>query len=542
MPARGSRGAAGGDGADASAGPGAAGGSGADGGGRGWLRDAALIARVDLRCTLRRLREHPRTFVGRSAILALAWLSFFGSQGAVVPSSAPSPAGLRLSAAGLWLFVAATVAMSAPRSLDDVTAGPELVLSAGVRATVVGTLAVTAVESATVFAAFVGTGVLRVAAAAADPPLAVALGAVAVSVGLASALAAGFAAGVAFHPATRRVPVLNRRPRAAFVPVLLAVVLALLRPDLLGPALRALPMAALGDVLALGVGAGDPVVAAVGVVGAALSVPVFVLLAERAALTAWFDGDDGGAGGSTRGRRVVGGVVGLTAPVASRPTRAVATRAWLRMLRNPRTLFQLAIPAFTLGAVLVQRPTELDGFVPVFVAALAGISAGLTLTLNPLALEGDALPAMLTTPAGGGRVVRGYALAGVLAAAPALVVLVVPLAALTGLGVAVTALALAWGALVAVVGAVASSAIGFLVPSTGAAAGGETQAPTQAAVIAYTFVGFVTAAPGMAGLLALDTAGGVAFFLGDVALLAVVGGVSYVYVVRRYRGLTVDAA
>jgi len=227
--------------------------------------------------------------------------------------------------------------------------------------------------------------------------------------------------------------------------------------------------------------------------------------------------------------------------VTRRPTRAVATRAWLRMLRNPRTLFQLVVPAFMLVAVLVQDPPGVEGALPVLVAGFAGVSAGLTLTLNPLALEGDALPALLTTPVAGASVARGYAFAGVLAALPTLLVLVPPIALLSGVSPGVTALTVAWGVLVAAFGATTSTAVGFLVPSSGAAAAGDTEAPTQAAVLVYTPVAFLAASVGMGGLLAFDTALGRGLFAADVVLLVALGALAYRHVARRYQSLTVDA-
>jgi ABC-2 type transport system permease protein len=507
---------------------------------RGWLRDAARITRMDLRCTLRRLRAHPRTVLARTAVLAVAWVGFFGDGGVLATGGTPAVAETRLAAAGLWLFVAATVAMSAPRSLDDVEVGTELVLSAGVRATVVGMLAVTAVESAAVFVAFVGFGALRVTLASAEPLLASTLGLGTVLVGIASAVTAGFATGLAVHPLARRTPGFERHPRAVFVPVLGLVVVALLRPDVVGPVGRALPPAFFADAFLFAFGDGIRALGALALVGGVVSVPAFTWIGERAARTVWFDGDDTGGSGSTRGRWLVAAVVNLARPVTRRPTRAVATRAWLRMLRNPRTLFQLVVPAFMLGAVLVQDPPGVAGALPVLVAGFAGVSAGLTLTLNPLALEGDALPALLTTPVAGSSVARGYVFAGVLAALPTLLVLVPPLAYVTGLAPGVTVLTVAWGVLVAAFGAVASTAVGFVVPSSGAAATGDTEAPTQAAVLVYTPFAFVAAAFGMAGLLALGSAIGRALLAGDVLLLATLGGLAYWHVVRRYEALTID--
>ncbi len=507
---------------------------------RGWLRDAAAIARVDLRCTLRRLRAHPRTVVARTLVLGVAWVGFFGGDGVLAPDGTPSVAGTRLAAMGLWAFVAATVAMSAPRSLDDVDAGTELVLSAGLRATVVGVLAVTAVESAFVFLAFVGLGVLRVAVTASAPVLATVLGVATVLVGVGTAVVAGFAAGLAAHPLARRTPGFARYPRAIFVPVLLLVVLALLRPDVLGPAARALPPAFLADAFLLAFGDGDPLLAAVALVGGVASIPLLAWSGLRAARNVWFDGDDTGGTGTTRGGRVVVAVVDLARPVTRRPTRAVATRAWLRMLRNPRTLFQLVVPAFMLAAVLIQDPPGIAGALPVLVAGFAGVSAGLTLTLNPLALEGEALPALLTTPVAGASVARGYAFAGVLAALPTLLVLVPPLAYVTGLGATATALTVTWGVLVAAFGAVLSTAVGFLIPSSGAAAAGDTEAPTQAAVLVYTPIAFLAAAFGMGGLVALDSGVGRALLAADVLLLATLGWFAYRHVAKRYAALTID--
>lgn len=513
----------------------------ARGPGRSWMRAAGRVARTDLVCSVRRLRSHPRTLVARVAILGLFWVSFFGGNGLLGANGELDVVGTRTAATALWVFVATTTAMSAPRSLDDVTAGSELVLAAGVRTTVASALAVTAVETGTVFAVFFGTGVVKLALVADAGLLVAAVGSVTLVVGLASAIAVGFAVGIAFKPIGRRLPVVSSHPRAVFVPVLFLAVLALLRPSAVGPVLSVAPTAALGDALLLAYGTGEEVLGVGALAIGVVAVPAFGYCSEVAARHVWFDGDDTGGGGSTRGRRLVATLVGSTAFVTRRPTRAIATKAWLRMLRNPRTLFQLAIPIFTLGAVVVQDPEQIDGFLPVFVAALAGISAGLTLTLNPLALEGDALPALLTTPVAGASVARGYVLAGVLATTPALVVIVLPLGAIIGLPPITIALTVAWGVLVGAFGAVASTAIGFLVPSAGAVAANETEAPTQAAVIAYTTVGFVTAAPGLAGLLTLDEPAGVALLAIDVLVLCSLGALAYVYVARRFERMTVDA-
>jgi hypothetical protein len=176
----------------------------------------------------------------------------------------------------------------------------------------------------------------------------------------------------------------------------------------------------------------------------------------------------------------------------------------------------------------------------VLVAGFAGISAGLTLTLNPLALEGDALPALLTTPVAGASVARGYAFAGVLAALPTLLVLVLPIALLTGVEPGVTVLTVAWSVVVAAFGAITATAVGFAVPSAGAAAAGDTEAPTQAAVLVYTPIAFLAASFGMAGLLALDSALGRALLGADVILLTALGALAYRHVARRYASLTMD--
>ncbi|WP_435359637.1 hypothetical protein [Haloarchaeobius sp. DFWS5] len=495
---------------------------------------AAAVAATELRCTLRRIRDHPKSAALRLLLLSLVVPSFVSGDAL---AGQPAAADARMVAAGLWTFIALTAALGAPRSLDDVRAGNAVLPAVGLRQTVHATLLTHTVEHG-VFAGVVGVA-LFVQSVLGGAPAAGLLGLTAAVVGTTTAAVTGTALGIGLGPFLRRVPVANRYPQVvAVVPVVL-VVFTVVNPDLVRPLLADLPPGWYADWFLVGTGGGSLQRAGAALVGTLVVLPIGVFCTERAADRVWFGDSSGGEqGGTTVGSRSTAAIVSLAAPVTTRPTRAVARRAWLRMLRNPRALVQLALPPFILVSVALQGSID-SRIGPAFIVLLAAASGGLTLTLNPLALEGNALPALLTTPVAGGRVVRGYVLAGLLGAGPALLLAAIVAQFLADLSLLFVVCAVVWGFVVAAAGAAISTSLGFVLPSLDALADGSATSPTRAAVFAYMFTMFLVGAPGLGGLVALPNLVGVLAVVGDVALLAAVGGVAYWHAGQRFAELTV---
>ncbi|WP_435334015.1 hypothetical protein [Haloarchaeobius sp. TZWWS8] len=493
------------------------------------------VAATELRCTLRRVRDHPKSVLLRAALLTFAIYPLVGG-GPLGDGSGPAAA--RSVAAGVWLFVAVTAAISAPRSLDDVRAAAAVLPAIGLRRTVRAVLVTQLVD----YAPFVAIVLLAVVVtgATAGAPLAILLGLVAGLAAIATAVVVGTALGIGWGPLVARLPFVRRYPRIVVVVPILGVVVAVVNPDLARRLLTDLPPGWYADPFLLGIegAGGDERRATAALGGTPVVLAVGSLLAEHAADRVWF-GDDGRVRGSTTfGSRATAVALAVVAPVTRRPTRAVARRAWLRMLRNPRALVQLAIPPLILASV-AMRGTVDSAVGPAFVVFLAAWSGGMTLTLNPLALEGNALPALLTTPVAGGQVVRGYVLAGVLGAVPGLLLAVAAASSLPTIAALFVVCATAWGLVVAASGAAVSTGLGFLLPSLDALADGSTSGPTRAAVLAYMLTMALVAAPGLGGLVALPDPVGLAAVAGDVVLLVAVGSVSYWYAGRQFETVRV---
>lgn len=241
------------------------------------------------------------------------------------------------------------------------------------------------------------------------------------------------------------------------------------------------------------------------VVGTALAAPPLYLATARLANHVWFvDRGDAafydpvferlrsGDGGPDR-------IEALVAPLAARPTRALVRRSYLRLIRNPAKLYLLASPV-VLGAIVGVDGSPGDPTMPVFLAVGTAWGGGVLLGLNPLSMEGRALPSLLTAAVPGERVVRAAAITTLVATLPAAVVGV----ALSGLlvprppGVTVGSLALTLALVPA--GALLAVGVGVAIPTVGDRS--AYTSPDRYAIVAYSLAVGGVALPGSLVLVA----------------------------------------
>jgi len=249
----------------------------------------------------------------------------------------------------------------------------------------------------------------------------------------------------------------------------------------------------------------DPARGGAVVLGTLLAAPPLYLVTTRLANRVWFveRGDaafyDSLFDRLQSGDGAVGRVERVVAPATARPTRALVRRSYLRLIRNPAKLYLVASPV-VLGVIVGVDGTPGDPTMPVFLAVAAAWGGGLLLGLNPLSMEGPALPSLLTAAVPGRRVVRAAAITTLVVTLPAALLGV----ALSGLliprppGVTVGSLALAL-ALVAA-GAVLAVGIGVAMPTVGDP---ETHArPDRYAALVYSLALAIVALPGGLALAA----------------------------------------
>ena len=236
---------------------------------------------------------------------------------------------------------------------------------------------------------------------------------------------------------TRLKPVLAVAVGVAYLLVMLtgeiATVIEQLRPVLQSPPLGWLAALSLSTTP----GAGASAIGAIGaLLGGGATVVASTLLAVPAARYAWQtdrvrpenEVTEAVAAPTHRLDRVLGAIARTPA------TRAVANTTLRRVYRSPLQLVFVAVPL--VAAIPVADALLAAEGVPWYAPWLAvwygAWAAGAAVPLNPLGNQGATLPSLLTAPADGQQVVRGYVLAAAFPVAPPTAVLATALGAGAG--------------------------------------------------------------------------------------------------------------
>jgi hypothetical protein len=370
------------------------------------------------------------------------------------------------------------------------------------------------------------------------------------------------------------------------VVVLGAFYLVLFGRDLVAAALAATPVAWAGDLLLLTVPGTDASVAhaTAFVVGSVAVVVLAGLACVRLAERTWYsdpvfggtnaDGEDAdtGAGGATSrdtaadrgsgaGTATDASVPADTPPVetfgaslrrlCSPRTAALVALTWRRTRRTPKVLFYV-YPSALVGLVMAEQLVLHGPFSAAMYPAVVGFAGatavGSAFTLNPLGTEGNALPAMLTSGAGGGRLVRAKALAAALPGGPLVIGGVLGVgAALGALPPAVLLATLAYALALVALAALFSQALGVhYPPDHEELLGGSVKVPNKSASLLYTVGMTAVALPGFAGIgqFALSGAFEPLVLLGGVgvtvAVAVALAWLSYWHAVARLDGYSVE--
>jgi|GEM_PF-887580 len=336
------------------------------------------------------------------------------------------------------------------------------------------------------------------------------------------------------------------------VVVLGAFYLVLFGRELVAAALATTPVAWAGDLLLLtvpGVGASLPHAAGF-VAGSVLVVGLAGLACVWLAELTWYSdpvfggadsdtddandaddaadadteaGDAAGTGDTSAGSRDVGSgetVTDASAAVGAAPvetfgtslqrvcsprTAALVGLTWRRTRRTPKILFYV-YPSALVGLVMAEQLVLHGPFSAAMYPAIVGFAGataiGSAFTLNPLGTEGNALPAMLTSGAGGGRLVRAKALAAALPGGPLVVGGVLGVGTTLGaLSPAVLLATLAYALALVALAALFSQALGVhYPPDHEELLGGSVKVPNKSASLLYTVGMTAVALPGFAGL------------------------------------------
>ncbi len=511
---------------------------------RGLLSDAVLVARTTVRRRLRRRREQRVRFLASVVVLGLLWLRVFvryvdvgggsGGVAGVVPRSVVvtatesgpeyvavltgvDPLALgRVVVGAAWLGWVYVSALGVTGDAEDLSVG-------------LGTLQATDVRAVVLADAIAGNvrRIVRYGTHAVLAAVALVLGGgsglavpawLATILGLSvSASLTGYVLGLGGRwvlvSSERRWRYRHLAGGLAIVPVL-GFFAPLFYPD---RTLSLLPTAATlaawfppawyADLILTPVGAvpTDPLRGVAVVAGTALVAPPLYLATARLANRVWFvdRGDaafyDAAFDRLQSGDGAVGRLEAVVAPVSARPTRALVRRSYLRLVRNPAKLYLVASPV-VLGAVVGVDGDPGDPTMPVFLAVGTAWGGGLLLGLNPLSMEGPALPSLLTAAVPGERVVRAAAITTLVATLPAALLGV----ALSGLliprppGVVCGSLALALALVPA--GALLAVGVGVAMPTVGDPS--TDTRPDRYAAVAYSLAIAVVALPGALALAA----------------------------------------
>jgi len=330
----------------------------------------------------------------------------------------------------LWLFAVGLLTVDAVGSNGDLDADGYYLSVLSVPDVVGGKLLASAAKFTPFLLALAVPGHVGIALGAGEPLSLVGCG-VATLLTVASATAVGYPLGLTLKGLVRRSATLTRlKPLVGgalgvtYLVVMFSgeftTVVARIEPVLGTP-----PLGWLGD-LALatttGVGA-SPAGAAGALVVGGVVVVAGAALATPAARYAWetdrarpaADDDESDA---TPPADPVGRLLGA-APV-SQPTRGIAVTTLQRVVRSPFQLVFAAVPllaAIPMGEQVLTTGT-VPWYAPWLVVWYGAWAAGAAVPLNPLGAQGATLPALLSSPASGGQVVRGHVVAAALPVAP----------------------------------------------------------------------------------------------------------------------------
>ena len=513
----------------------------------GTLRLASLIARTSLRRALRRAFARPR----RTAVVVLFFAVVWGSVLLDGPGGPPAPGGVDslgngvvfgIYARGLaaigWLGAVALAAVGATTRLDDVDAAALTLPAAGVRATFLGTLAAEHARRFAVIGGFASLAVVSVATGGGGVGT-LPTGGVAVLCVFVTAELVGHVLALGWIDRTGG-DVLSPGLRLLVAGAgLMGVTLGVARLDLLVPWFAGTPLGWYGDLFLLGTPAPTrPRLATAAVVVSVAAVAPLYLLAERLARRVWFrDPPAPGAGGGRATTVTADTLLASRLPVDG-PSRAVARRVWLQTVRRPKTLVFLGIPFLFAGTVVVSG--DYPPAFPVLLGLYGAWAAGIGTTLNPLSGEGAGLPLLLTSPMAGGGVVRGYVLASVSVAAPAVAAVVLLAAPLAGFSPQLTLAGVVVGVGLTLTTAPVSVAVGVGIPRIerlNATSVDGPLTPSKFALAAHSLVILLLSLPALAGVALEPQFGAWALWLGVAASLALAslgGALGYRYAAARF--------
>jgi ABC-2 type transport system permease protein len=533
---------------------------------RSWVRRGGRMAWLELRRRLRQLRARPRSTAARVLFYVGLWLWVLepwnprGTEAVGASGEAADLAVLGVMRGGValaWVGLVAIEALSATTSVDDVDAGAAVIPAAGVRATLLATQVVEHARRLTILGVLAVMGLVSFALGTGSTGV-LGVGLVAF-VGLtATARLTGEVVGMTYAAVAGES---HLRGYAPVVAVAVALVTAVVLTRFFAQAAALvtwLPPAWYADLMLLGTPgvAPDPVRAVGAVAGTLLALPVLFLVAERLAVSVWFDP---GGGPAPDERRPARGSVPTATRVARRlaravpvsgATRAVAWRVTVRSLRRPQSLVMMALPVL-LGATVVLASEHVHDWLPVMLAFYGAWAAGAGVTLNPLASEGVGLPGLLTAPVTGRQVVGGYVLTGLALSAPLVVAIPLGAGAYAGSPALTVGGAVLLGLVVAAGGSALAVAVGVLLPRLGAMSATDVDAPAapqRVAFVAYSVGVVVIGAPGAAGLLVDGPVAGApvasvaaAGLAGTVLLAGLLGVPAAAYAGRRLTGYELSA-
>jgi len=376
----------------------------------------------------------------------------------------------------LWLFAVGLLAVDALGSNGDLDADGYYLSVLSVPDVVGGKLLASAVKFTPFLLALAVPGHVGIALGAGQPLALVGCG-VATVLTVVSATAVGYPLGLALKGLVRRSATLTRLKPLLGGAVGVTYLVVMFSGEFttvvarIEPALRTPPLGWLGD-LALattgGVGA-SPTNAAGALVAGGVAVVTGTALATPAARYAWETdrarpAADGEADDATPPADPVGRLLGAT-PV-SQPTRGVAVTTLRRVARSPLQLLFAAVPllaAIPLGEQVLTTGT-VPWYAPWLVVWYGAWAAGAAVPLNPLGAQGATLPALLSSPASGGQVVRGHVLAAALPVAPLTAAAAVGVGVLGGQSAMQLAAVGAAAVAVVVAASVLAAGIGSTVP------------------------------------------------------------------------------
>lgn len=477
------------------------------------------VARGELHRTFRSIRDSPREAIG---VLVLALFVVAYTAGAVAGAyflgrgvrtgASYAESILPAARAGVgfaWLVLATVVTFRTFAKLGKLEQSSLLLTSVPIRELVYGKLLAEGVGIGSWLLAPITLATVAFAAGARTPAVVLAMTIVAVLVML-SAVGTGFVVGMAItHVATRYDPVV--RVKTPLVVALTVGYLAIFVFGWVDGAFAVLydvagrwPVGWLADALFLAVPAVDvsgPYAAAGPVLTAVLAAGTLAA-APRVAAYHWLS-DPPHEGDEQTTRTGSSRVESLLAPIATRPTRAVATVVWRRTWRSPIRLVYLIYPAFVLITPAQQTVESLRATgtvpagIPPLVMAYAVWAAGMAFTLNPLGDQGATLQTTVSIPDAARAIVRGRVLIATLTMVPLAAVLVATVAlagALPVTTVATLVVATAFGAVATIV---LSTGIGVAFPRFGTVSvtrNREVVVPGKAAAAIYSVAALLFAA------------------------------------------------